>query len=85
VTGPGIRSAPADSRPQDRRHGRGQPGTARLATARATARELDSTGMRVSRRTLRNAGLRGSNADLGALARTVSHELAAEGRRPSYS
>jgi hypothetical protein len=80
-----VRSPSPESRPQDRRHGRGQPGTARLATARATARELDSTGMRVSRRTLRNAGLRGSNADLGALAQVVSHELAAKSRRPSYS
>ena len=52
---------------------------ARLATARATALELDDAGIRVSRRSLRRAGLRGSNADLGALARIVSTELAASG------
>ena len=51
---------------------------AQLAAARAVARELGSAGTRVSRRTLRQAGLRGSNADLGVLARIVSTELAAD-------
>jgi len=51
---------------------------AQLAAARAAARELDSAGIRISRRTLRGAGLRGSNADLGTLVRIVSNELAAD-------
>jgi len=49
--------------------------TERLEIARVTALQLVSTGMRVSRRTLRDAGLRGSNAELGALVRAVSAEL----------
>jgi hypothetical protein len=53
---------------------------ARLAAARAAARQLDDERMRVSRRTLRYVGLRGSNADLGALARIVRSELAADGK-----
>jgi hypothetical protein len=70
---PGLRSG-------DRRCGWGQPqAAARLAAARAAARQLDDERMRVSRRTLRYVGLRGSNADLGALARIVRSELAAEG------
>jgi hypothetical protein len=40
----------------------------RLADARATAARLHAAGQPVSRRTLRSAGLRGSNAELGALA-----------------
>jgi len=48
----------------------------RLAEARATAQRLADTGAGVSRRTLRAAGLRGSNADLGALARILNSELA---------
>ncbi len=45
--------------------------TERLEIARVTALRLTSTGVRVSRRTLRDAGVRGSNAELGALARAV--------------
>lgn len=52
--------------------------TERLEVARITALQLTSTGMRVSRRTLRDAGLRGSNAELGALVRAVSAELAGD-------
>ena len=51
-------------------------GTERLEIARVTALQLTSTGVRISRRTLRDAGLRGSNAELGALARAVGPELA---------
>jgi hypothetical protein len=40
----------------------------RLADAKATAARLHGAGQRVSRRTLRSAGLRGSNAELGTLA-----------------
>ncbi|HVB46251.1 MAG TPA: hypothetical protein VNF47_26565 [Streptosporangiaceae bacterium] len=49
--------------------------TKRLEVARVTALQLVSTGVRVSRRTLRDAGLRGSNAELGALVKAVSAEL----------
>jgi hypothetical protein len=41
----------------------------RLAEAEIMAERLTAAGQRVSRRTLRAAGLHGSNADLGAFAR----------------
>jgi len=44
----------------------------RLTDAQTAAARLTSAGQRVSRRTLRAAGLHGSNADLAALARAVS-------------
>lgn len=42
---------------------------------RVTALQLTSTGVRVSRRTLRNAGLRGCDAELSALVKAVTTEL----------
>ena len=51
----------------------GQPATDhRLAHAEAIAGQLFAAGQRISRRNLRAAGLRGSNAALGTLARAVS-------------
>ncbi len=44
----------------------------RLAQGRAVAAQLVAEGQRVSRRTLRAAGLHGSNVELGTLARLVS-------------
>jgi len=41
----------------------------RLADATATAARLNAAGQRITRRALRSAGMRGSNAELGALAR----------------
>ncbi|HUY52922.1 MAG TPA: hypothetical protein VMV92_45695 [Streptosporangiaceae bacterium] len=49
----------------------------RLAQARATATTLNAAGQRVSRRSLRGAGVRGSNAELGAVARLVASQLLA--------
>lgn len=49
----------------------------RQAEAEIAAARLAATGQRVSRRALRAAGLRGSNADLGALARVISSPSAA--------
>jgi hypothetical protein len=43
----------------------------RLAEAQALAARLTAAGQRVSRRSLRRAGLRGSNAELGAVALIV--------------
>ena len=43
----------------------------RLAEAQAVATQLTAVGQRVSRRALRRAGIHGSNADLGLLARIV--------------
>lgn len=43
----------------------------RLAKAAAAAAQLSEAGRRVSRRTLRTAGIYGSNTDLGALARIL--------------
>src|SRR6266702_3148875 len=48
----------------------------RLSDAHATAARLAAAGQRVSRRTLRAAGLHGSSADLGALARALSCQTA---------
>jgi hypothetical protein len=47
-----------------------------LAEARIISEHLLDSGRRVSRRTLRDTGLRGSNADLGAVARILRFELA---------
>jgi len=44
----------------------------RVAHAEAAAQRLIAAGQGVSRRTLRAAGVRGSNADLGALARALA-------------
>lgn len=46
-------------------------GPGRLAEVRAAAARVTAAGQLVSRRTLRAAGLRGSNADLGLLASLV--------------
>jgi hypothetical protein len=46
-------------------------GKLRIAEAQSMAARLTASGQRVSRRTLRAAGMRGSNADLGAMARLV--------------
>jgi hypothetical protein len=43
----------------------------RLAEAQAVAAQLTATGQRISRRTLRRAGIHGSNADLGHIAHIV--------------
>lgn len=47
----------------------------RLEMARLTALRLTSTGRRVSRRALREAGLHGSNAELGALAKVITAQF----------
>ena len=47
------------------------PARVRLNDAHAVAIELIASGQRISRRSLRSAGLHGSNADLGMLARTL--------------
>jgi hypothetical protein len=49
----------------------GDPVPPRLEEARAAAATLLAAGRRVSRRALRSAGVRGSNAELGALARLI--------------
>ncbi len=57
---------------------------ARLRHAEAAAAQLRANGQRISRRTLRTAGLRGSNAELGTLARLASHSPTT-GKLPSRS
>ena len=52
-----------------------------LAAARAVARQLTASGQRVSRRSLRAAGLRGSNADLGVLALATGIRTTADAER----
>lgn len=51
----------------------------RLTQAWTTATTLNAAGQRISRRSLRGAGVRGSNAELGALARLVTSQLASQG------
>jgi hypothetical protein len=51
----------------------------RLTEAQAVAERLIAAGEQVSRRSLRRAGLHGSNADLGALARMARSRLTASG------
>jgi hypothetical protein len=55
-----------------------------LAHADAAAQPLITAGQRVSRRTLRAAGVRGSNASLGTLARALaaSHDAAGTAASP---
>jgi hypothetical protein len=60
--------------PVSRSGGRRPPAHMRMAEARAAAAKVTASGRRVSRRSLRSAGLRGSNADLGMLARLVADE-----------
>ena len=54
-----------------RRHPLREPARLRLAEAHTAAECLIGSGQRVSRRSLRSAGLRGSNADLGLLAHMI--------------
>ena len=61
---------PGDVRPRLAGNGR-PPARMRIAEARVVAAKVTVSGQRVSRRSLRSAGLRGSNADLGMLARLI--------------
>lgn len=78
VSGPVLDNKPA--RAQD---GPASPvaGTrvVRLAEAQAIAARLTVAGQRISRRTLRAAGLRGSNAELGELARRFQPDRTTSG------
>jgi hypothetical protein len=56
----------------------------RLAEAQATAERLIAVGERVSRRSLRRAGLHGSNADLGVLARIARSRLTSAGSEANW-
>jgi hypothetical protein len=56
----------------------------RMIEAEAAAALLSTAGKRVSRRTLRTAGIHGSNADLGTLARTVKPQPTS-GKAPATS
>jgi hypothetical protein len=46
----------------------------RLGEAQAAAEQLTAAGQRISRRALRQAGIHGSNADLGLIARIFKPE-----------
>jgi hypothetical protein len=54
-----------------------------IGQARMTASRLTAAGKPVSRRTLRSAGIRGSNQALGGLARTINAELAGTADLPA--
>lgn len=49
-----------------------------LAQAKAAGSTLTTAGQRVSRRSLRQAGVRGSNAELGAVARLLTSQIASQ-------
>lgn len=53
------------------RHAAGIARSDRLAEAQTVAAQLTATGQRISRRALRQAGIHGSNADLGLIAHIV--------------
>jgi len=57
------------------------PARTRPSEAYAAAARVMASGQRVSRRSLRSAGLRGSNADLGMLARLVKARPPVDGSR----
>ena len=57
-------------------------GQAQLTQARAAGRQLIAARQRISRRALRSYGMKGSNAHLGALALTISAELASTTNAP---
>ena len=52
------------------------PPHAEIGRARLAARRLAASGRQVSRRALRNEGIKGSNQALNALVRTINAELA---------
>jgi hypothetical protein len=70
--GPGGTRPAADHADHGPDYARTPDLTSRLAQAQTAAAELTATGRHVSRRALRTAGLHGSNADLGALARMIT-------------
>ena len=59
-------------------HGAGTIRPERLAEATGAAALLCASGRRISRRALRTAGVRGSNADLGVLARIIRSQGTSE-------
>ena len=61
----------ADRRGGQTGHADGTTCPDRLAEAQAVAAQLTATGQRISRRALRQAGIHGSNADLGLIARIL--------------
>jgi hypothetical protein len=72
--GGGRADRSADAVPQDR-----------LAEAESAAERLIAAGEQVSRRSLRRAGLHGSNADLGILARIARSQQATSGLAPDLT
>jgi hypothetical protein len=74
-----VRQGPVHRRPGHgaaNRRAAHQAVSMRLAEAHAAAARLVTSGQRISRRSLRAAGLHGSNADLGVLAGLVRSSLA---------
>ena len=87
IVAPGTRELRDQDADQRRRHPLREPARLRLAEAHAAAERLIGSGQRVSRRSLRSAGLRGSNADLGLLAHMIRSggDLQATGPAPRTS
>ena len=76
LVGSGVAEQMADGATRD--HTAGVITTERLAQAVAVAARLCADGRRISRRTLRAGGVRGSNADLGTLARIITAQPSAK-------
>ena len=72
----GAAEQQADGATRD--HTAGVITTERLAQATAVAARLRADGRHISRRTLRAGGVRGSNADLGTLARIITAQPSAK-------
>ena len=73
--GPGLAGCPQHQDAPDGHPAAGAIRADQLARARTAAAQLTADGQRVSRRSLRAAGLHGSNADLGAIAQATRTEM----------
>jgi hypothetical protein len=69
---PGVPGPAADHADHGPDHARTTDLASRLDQAQTAAADLAAAGRQVSRRALRTAGLHGSNADLGTLARIIT-------------
>ena len=74
--GPGRRDAGPTAWPWTSRDLASRPTGSQVDQARDVARRLAAAGKPVSRRALRNGGVRGSNEALNALARMINSEIA---------
>jgi len=83
VAGSGPAAGTTTAPEQDHDARAAAPSLSGIGPARLAASRLTAAGKPVSRRTLRSAGIKGSNHTLGALARTINAELAGTAAVPA--